>query len=132
MLDGPLNTYQDFKNVFNAKNVGSKTNRRHAPSSNQSRSIAQDSDVRGSRDSNLTSDPKQMSAEKERKRAEKTRANIEASYAQKPPVSKNYPSVTVTIQLDDLSLDKQDSLPLNSKKIEEDYTMFDEQIENDD
>jgi hypothetical protein len=31
-----------------------------------------------------------------------------------------------------LSLDKQDSLPLNSKKIEEDYTMFDEQIENDD
>jgi hypothetical protein len=32
ILDGPLNNYQDFKNVFNAKNVGSKTNRRHAQS----------------------------------------------------------------------------------------------------
>lgn len=30
----------------------------------------------------------------------------------------------------DLVLEKQDSLPLNNKKIEEDYTMFDEQIDN--
>ena len=30
MLDGPLSTYQDFKNVFNAKNVGGKSNRRSA------------------------------------------------------------------------------------------------------
>jgi len=28
--DGPLNTYQDFKNVFNAKHLGPKTNRRQA------------------------------------------------------------------------------------------------------
>ena len=28
LTDGPLNTYQDFKNVFNAKKVGPKTNRR--------------------------------------------------------------------------------------------------------
>lgn len=54
ILDGPLNTYQDFKNVFNAKNVGSKTNRRHAPSSNQSRSINQD-EIRQSKDSNVQS-----------------------------------------------------------------------------
>jgi len=30
------------------------------------------------------------------------------------------------VQENDLNLEKQDSLPLNSKKIEEDYTMFDE------
>ena len=28
--EGPLNTYQDFKNVFNAKHLGPKTNRRQA------------------------------------------------------------------------------------------------------
>ena len=28
LTDGPLNTYQDFKNVFNAKHLGPKTNRR--------------------------------------------------------------------------------------------------------
>lgn len=33
LTDGPLNTYQDFRNVFNAKHLGSKSNRRqaHAP-----------------------------------------------------------------------------------------------------
>jgi hypothetical protein len=32
----------------------------------------------------------------------------------------------------DLQIEKQDSnLPLNSKKIEEDYTMFEEQVDND-
>lgn len=28
--DGPLNTYAEFKNVFNAKGVGTKTHRRQA------------------------------------------------------------------------------------------------------
>lgn len=33
LTDGPLNTYQDFRNVFNAKHLGPKSNRRqaHAP-----------------------------------------------------------------------------------------------------
>ena len=30
LTDGPLNTYQDFKNVFNAKHLGPKSNRRLA------------------------------------------------------------------------------------------------------
>lgn len=72
MLDGPLNTYQDFKNVFNAKNVGSKTNRRHAP--NQSRSSNQE-EVRLSKDSSVRGEQ-----EMERIRVEATRANIEAGY----------------------------------------------------
>ena len=38
-MDGPLNTYQDFKNVFNAKNVGSKSSRRGNSQSNGAQKI---------------------------------------------------------------------------------------------
>lgn len=63
--------------------------------------------MRLSKDSSLKAEQ-----ELERIRVEATRKNIEAGY-----------------QHSSLALEKQDSLPLNSKKIEEDYTMFDEQID---
>ena len=69
-------------NVFNAKNVGSKTNRRHA----QSKSINQD-EIRKSKESNMTSRGDLVESKREaavvRMRVETTRANIEASYALK-------------------------------------------------
>jgi hypothetical protein len=56
LLEGPLSTYQDFKNVFNAKNVGGKSNRRSAlPTtiSQKSQSIDPE-DVRASKEGHLS------------------------------------------------------------------------------
>ena len=83
-----MNTYQDFKNVFNAKSVGgSKTNRR----SLAKRSIDND-DVRASQEGNLSARERVMKdkerrriqeqgrheQELERIRIQNVRANIEA------------------------------------------------------
>lgn len=52
LTDGPLNTYQDFKNVFNAKHLGPKSNRRqaqaHAYLSSDNLRDAEDRSIRSS------------------------------------------------------------------------------------
>lgn len=62
----------------------------------------------------------------EKIRIDNAKANIEASYAQK----NQYRGSNQPLAEEELALVQQDSLPLKQKKIEEDYTMFDEQIEN--